>query len=860
MSCSHLWRILLVVGLLIAAPASADDMLSRTIPGKWIEPLVPESDPEPYYPEYIRDDPLAKAAVQVNEGQYRRALATLNRMDPAKRTPPEDILKARALAALGRMDQAEALLKGPDLESQVLLADLLGQEEKYPQAIALLEQLTAANPESIAAHFYLGWYLEKSGDYDGALKAYQWFTAVPRDFLSQWRSHPKTFSDAQEVVCIGRALDRWATLSGAYMQDQSLHNLILSMFTAAYQRIDTECYAAHTAAAEYFLSHDDADKAIEELTGAIRGNPHDLAAHALAGKIAVDGYNFAATEQQIAAIRDVDENSIAADLLEVRNLLQQRRPEDALGPIKEVLARRPNNIEALGLLAATQALLLHDDETARLLKQADGIAPHSPVAYFEVAEQLSAMRQYPRSATMYKVAVERAPWWAAARNGLGLLETQSGDEQTARVVLEAAHAVDPFNVRAVNYLKLLDMMDKFASKESDHFIVMYDPEQDPIIPEYFSDYLESIYKDVTGDFHYEPKVKTLIEVFPTHDAFSVRTTGAPWIATVGASTGRVIALAAPRDGAGGAFNWSRVVRHEFTHTVTLGATDNRISHWFTEGLAVWEEKSPLQWEWVPMLQDAVENKTLFPLENLTWAFVRPREPNDRQLAYAESFWIVTYIEQKYGHQAILTLLDQERLGHDLDQAFTVAIHKNTAKFFAEFQDWAGVQVAGWGYDDATNAKYDQLVADADALIKSKDYAGAATKWQAIVVLRPMDLLPHQRLMGLYLQLKDWPKAIDQLERIQQVELKDNRYTKVLARLYDRNGNLDLACQRALKAVYINPYDLSAHQLLAELDEKAGNKAGAAREEHVIPILKAWLARQTQDDGSPRSAAPAPTGS
>jgi tetratricopeptide (TPR) repeat protein len=432
MSSSHLLRFVLAAMALTAVWARGDDMLSRTIPGKWIEPLVPESDPEPYYPEYIQDDPLARATEQVNAGQYRRALATLYRMDPGKSTPGALVVKARALAALGRVDQAEALLTGSDVESEVLLADLLGGEEKYPRALALLEQAAAANPESAAAHFYLGWYREKSGDYDGALKEYQWFTAMPRDYVAQWRSHPKTFMDAKEVVYIGRALDRWATLSGAYMQDQSLHDLILSMFTAAYQRIDTECYSAHTAAADYFLSHDDADKAIEELTGALTGNPHDLAAHVLAGKIAVEGFNFAATEEQIAAIRDVDENSIDADLLEGRNLLQQRRPEDALGPLNEVLSRRPNDIEALGLLAGAQALLLHDDETARLLKQADGIQPKSPVAYFELAEQLAAMRQYPRAAAMYKIAVERAPWWAAARNGLGLLETQSGDEDGAR--------------------------------------------------------------------------------------------------------------------------------------------------------------------------------------------------------------------------------------------------------------------------------------------------------------------------------------------------------------------------------------------------------------------------------------------
>ena len=861
MRYSHRASILAAVVMLVVLPAAwGEGLLSRTIPGKWIEPLVPESDPEPFYPDYVKNDLFAKAKAQLNVGQYRRALATLAGIEAGKSPIEVGLIRAKALAATGKFDAALAIVNAPpmnaDLSAQILRADLLGQTEQYPAALAALDQLVAQHPDSLAAHFYLGWYHEKNGEYDAALKAYQWFKDPPQSYADQWRGHPKTFTDAEEVVLIGRALDRWATLSGAYQQDQSLHNLILSMFTAAYNRIDTEYFPAHTAAAEYFLAHDDPNQAATELTAVLAGNPHDVAAHALAGKIAVDGFNFAGTEAQIAAIRDVDGDSVAANLLEARDLLQQRRPKESLIPLDAVLRARPGNIEGLGLLAAAQAVLLQDDQTAATLKKADEIQPTSPIAYYEVAEQLAAMRQYPRSAAMYKIALARAPWSGEVRDGLGLLMTQSGDEPTARVVLEAAHAVDPFNVRAVNYLKLLDMMDQFANKESAHFIVSYDPKLDPVIPEYFSDYLESVYPIVTGDFKYEPKVKTLIEVFPSHDAFSVRTVGAPWIATVGASTGRVIALAAPRDGAGGSFNWSQVVRHEFTHTVTLGATDNRIPLWFTEGLAVWEEHSPLQWEWVPMLQDAVANHKLFPLENLTWAFVRPKGPNDRQLGYAESFWIVTYIEEKYGHQAILDLIDQVRQGRDMGEAVPNVLKETSAQFFDEFCAWAQKQVDTWGYDDATSAKYDDLVAGADELVRAQDYANAAAKWEEIVKLRPMDALPHQRLMGLYLELKDWDKAIRELKRLGQVELKDNRYTKVLARLYDRTGHTDLAAQTALTAVFINPYDLAAHQLLLELDKKVNNTAGAEREERVIPILQAWL-KDNHDTGD-GSKAPPPT--
>jgi cellulose synthase operon protein C len=827
---------------LCVALAHADSLSSRTVPDKWIEPFLPEDEPEPFYPDYAQNDPVARAEIQINAGQYRRGLATLSKVDPKKTV----ILRAKSLMALGRFDEAMAILSGHDSEAAILRADVLGKMERYADAIALLQKIVAANPQSIAAHYELGWYLQQSGDYDGAGKAYQWFVDPPQDYLNRWRAAPHQFNDAQDVVFIGKALDGWATLTGAYVGDANLANTVLSMFTAAYNRIDTDFYPAHVAAAEYFVAHDDDDQALDELNQALGHNPHDIAALELAGKIAVGSFNFAAGEEEAAAIRDVDPDSVAADKLQARNLLQQRRPEEAIVVLDSILQRRPNDMESLGLLAGAQALLLHDAEMKQAFARADAAQPQSPIAYFEAAEQLSSMRQYSQAAGLYKTALARAPWSTAVRNGLGLLETQSGDEATARVVLEAAHAVDPFSVRSTNYLKLLDMMDGFARKESAHFIVTYDATQDPVIPEYFSDYLESIYTDVTGDFHYEPKVKTLIEVFPTHDAFSVRTTGAPWIATVGASTGRVIALTAPRESAGGAFNWARVVRHEFTHTVTLGATDNRIAHWFTEGLAVWEEHSPIPWEWVPMMYDAVSNDKLFPIENLTWAFIRPRKPIDRQLAYAESYWIVTYIEQKYGHVANLKLMEQEKLGRQLDDSFTAVFHENAEAFFKEFDAWAKQQIAGWGYDQASSDKYKQLVSEGEALIQSEDYAGAADKWRQIALLRPMDMLPHYKLMGVYLQLEDWDKAAEQLEVLSAVELKNNRYVKVLAKLYLKAGKLDLAHARALKAVYINPYDESAHEVLEKVDDRLGDAAGAQREQRVIDILNKLSSNNTNE--------------
>ncbi|HEX3357824.1 MAG TPA: tetratricopeptide repeat protein [Tepidisphaeraceae bacterium] len=837
----------LVVALAICTPAivAAQDLTRDTIPGKWLDPFLPENLPKLQYPGYATA--LDRARMEINTGRYKLGLITLKKVGDASLAPVA-ILKATALAETGRRPQAIEVLSQPatadDPHVEILKANLLADDGKLDEAIKLVQKHMAEHKDSIAGHFELGKLAEERGDYDTAKDAYKWFVDEPQHFLDRATQQSFHTDSAEDLTYIGRALDRWATLNGAYQTSDSLNDTILNIFIRAYDIVDREYIPAHIAAAEYYISHDNDQEAANELQMVLQLNPNSTKAMELLGSIVLAQFDFDKADSIIASIRRVDHNSLRADLLEARNLLHQRRPADAEKPIARALAKQPNNIEALGLQAAAASLQLHNDQCAAILKQIDAINPHNASAYQEVADQLGAMRQYPRAAAMYKIAIERAPWWNSARNGLGLLYTQSGDEDDARATLEAAHSLDPFNLRTTNYLRLLDDLASFARKESPHFIVMYDAARDPVIPEYFSDYLESVHSIVCSDFKHEPGVKTFIEVFPTHDAFSVRTTGSPWIGTVGASTGRVIALVSPRAGKNtlGTFNWTQVLRHEYTHTVTLSLTDNRIPHWFTEGLAVWEEHSPLRWEWVPMLYHAVKENELFTMDNLTWAFVRPRKPTDRQLAYAQSFWICTFLEEKYGHDAILKMLDLYRQGLSQDEVFPKSINRSIDQFYAEFVDWTKQQIATWGYDEETSKKYTELRDSAMDLVKSRQYDQAVDAWEQIVKLRPMDELPHQRLAGLYLTpaINQPEKAIEQLKILSAVELKDNRLAKRIAVLYRDEGKLPEAQKFALTAVYTDPYDKAAHELLADIDQKAGDQKGLEREQKVIPILDHWL--------------------
>jgi tetratricopeptide (TPR) repeat protein len=315
----------------------------------------------------------------------------------------------------------------------------------------------------------------------------------------------------------------------------------------------------------------------------------------------------------------------------------------------------------------------------------------------------------------------------------------------------------------------------------------------------------------------------------------------------------VIALEAPRKSADtmGTFNWTQVLRHEFTHVVNLSMTENRIPIWLTEGLAVQEEHAPLQWVWVPLLYTAVHDHQLFNITDLTWGFWRPRKPTDRDLAYAESFWICQYMEQTYGHDAILKLIEQFHQGHDASDAFQAVVNKSSDEFFTEFCAWTEKQVAGWGYDPETMKKYDLLKAQAQALQDAKQYAQAAALWEQAVALHPMDELPHQRLAGLYMdKAADPQKAAEQLEILAKVDVYNNTVAKVAAMRFDKLGDMPLAIEYGRKAMYTDLYDPIAHENLAALYAKSGDQANADKETRIQKMVEDYNARQKRDAAAP----------
>ena len=356
------------------------------------------------------------------------------------------------------------------------------------------------------------------------------------------------------------------------------------------------------------------------------------------GEVALQSLGFEKVERRVELALETNPNHAPALHLQAKKLIAERRYRQAKDVCAQALAINPNDVGALSLSAAASTCLHDHRDPERMRTRVAAINPRCARWHRTLGDALSGIRQYAASEKEFRKAIELEPTEVNARTELGMMYMEWGLEDKARDALDGAWELDPFNERTKFTLELLDSLQRFATHESAHFIIRHDAERDPGLGAYIAAYLEGIYEIVTNDYDVALNQKTILEIFPTQREFAVRITGKPWIHTIGACTGRVIALASPRQSAQlmGPYDWARVLKHEFVHTVTLAATQNRIPHWFTEGLAVSQEEMSRDFAWSELLADAVRRDRLFTLESIDWGFIRPQRPDDRHLAYAQS--------------------------------------------------------------------------------------------------------------------------------------------------------------------------------------------------------------------------------
>jgi tetratricopeptide (TPR) repeat protein len=639
---------------------------------------------------------LQEALRLMMRGQYARAIDAfrdLAKSDAARLTAT--VRMAQCLLESGQYHAATLELQEVAEQGQsdamwrTVMAKVLLETGKYEEAMAHCRKAVDLDANALEARYLLGFLLETTGKKKEAIQTYRWFA----------ENRPNIPATAEAQTILGRALDRYSLLIS---QPSRFANLILQeILQKAGEKLDKTDWRPRLAAGELLLAKYNTKQATEEFRAALRINPNCVGAHIGLALVALEDWKFSAAEKHLQDAFRANSNSPAVYHTLALVRMTERRFEDATKQLDKALGINPNHLDSLALMAAAYKVMWRLDKSQEFLKRFESINAQSGQAYYTIAEWLAAERQNLDAERHYKRAIEKSPELANPRLGLGLLYMQIGNrDKEAREQLEKAFAIDKFHQKAFNTLGLLDEMDKFERIETPHFTLRFDARHDAILRHELSDFLEGMYREVTGLFKFEPKNKTTIEIYPSHTRFAVRTTGLPWIGTVGACVGDVIALDSPDIGRGAApFDWARVLTHEFAHTVTLAATENRIPHWMTEGLAVYAERAPKNWAWVRLLVHTVRANEILPVDRVTWSFWNPRRGIDRQLAYAQSEWMCQYIVEKWGWDKILEMLAAFRERQTQAQAFQNVLGVTEKEFDAQFAEWARKQIKAWGFTD-----------------------------------------------------------------------------------------------------------------------------------------------------------------
>jgi hypothetical protein len=777
-------------------------------------------------------------------------------------------LRARAAVDAG-IPNAVAIPPAGEVEA-TLVAEALIAQGRSLEAIAALTDLPGITAAALRAEAF-----EAMGRMHEAAQAAE---EASRDLdLEKARS-------CRDFVMAARAMMVMARARGA---DEAACERIMATLAKG-REMDRLDWRARVAEGRFLIEKHNLEEAVAALTEAVRLNPRAAESWFLLGRIALMGFDFDGAARAALAIREaaatVEASAVAAPaaLLDAESACARFDSAEALAALERVREAMPSLLSPIALEAAAHALTYEYDAMRASLATADALAPASARAYWQVARFLALARQYADARDLLLEAQRREPNWSVPRNELGLLEMQAGHDAEALAALTEAARLDPFDKRVAFSKRLVEDLISWKVLESEHFRVRCRPGIDEALAAGMLGPLEEMYREVTARFEHEPREKTTIELMPDHAHFAVRITGMPQIHTVAASTGPVIALEPPKEmGRGrsiGRFDWLDTLRHEFVHTVTLDRTLNRIPHWFTEAAAVDIEHKRRDWTTYQLLANALEKDELFDLDEIKWAFVRPKRKNDRAQAYAQGHWMVEFMRESFGTESLVRLLDRYARGEREVDAFKAVLGLTREQFMTDFTAWARAQVASWRLSEAP--PIDELITAARAaaslpedapltdeilhsLIKQHpDHAdlleilahrevarseGAPREQQVPVGLdeaaraaleryakvRPLDPWPHQRLAAYAVARNDMVAAAPHLEFLDARADSDPAFATELAAARRSAKNLKGALEAAERAARIDPYDAATRELAAVCAVEASELERAR--EHIVAL-------------------------
>ncbi|MEX0718558.1 MAG: tetratricopeptide repeat protein [Planctomycetaceae bacterium] len=658
------------------------------------------------------DASLGTAREHSQKGRYAEAReAFIPLLEDEKQAVAAAIGLSRAHEAEGEWDEAQSVVEKAlaGNSKSAALAARLGEihlrRSRHAEAEKQAKAAIALDADQPLAHLVLAHAFAETGRLAEADDEYRWFIRYYN------RAQPK---DAETLLLVAEGSLQYARWHGVSQVFDFVVNTLCPDALAA----DENAWRAHRLSGATLLEKYNRADALPDLKAALAVNPRAADAIVSLGEAALQQRTYEEARTRADEALKVDPSHGAALRLAADIALARADTKTALATLAKAQAIAPHDQRTLARVAL--AYLIEDgfpeDERLEMLlaniDAADQIALDDPSRFerlaidlarrnprpgpflHHVGDALESRLKFDVAERFYRTAIRVMPQLSEPKTSLGMLAMRTGRTAEAAKILDDAFKADPYHVRVSNMRKVLRLLEGYRSIETDHFVIRVDSELDAVLGEYMAEYLEEIYPELVGQYGFEPPQRTHFEIFnqakgvSAHEWFSARMVGLPWIQTIGASTGMMVAMASPT-AAEKPFNWARVLKHEFVHIITLQQTKFNIPHWFTEALAVTAEDSPRPEEWDELLLDRVPKGELGSLDELNDGFQRPKTPDDWQFAYCQSRLYAQYMIEKHGPETIPKMLAAYRAGESTREAIPKAFGVDVATFekgYREFVD------------------------------------------------------------------------------------------------------------------------------------------------------------------------------
>jgi len=752
--------------------------------------------------------PLQAATRALIEGRFEEADAMADKLDV--RDPSVAAIKARSAIARGQYAQADALLRpvvarAPASEAALelgLLLHMLGR----PEAAAILERVAA---------------------------------------------QADTSRDPAELARAGRALRALGRFKEA---------------NAAYRDASTDApgdASIQTGWGELFFEKHDNAEALKSFQMALQADPRWVPAMVGAARALSDDNPPQAVALATRAL-EMNPSSVEAHVFLAEEATDAGRHDEALKELEKALAVNPSSLDAHALQAAITYIKDKPQEFEALAAKTLAIAPSYGNVY-RVAGELSAHNyRFDEAVELTRRALALDSGDPRTLGDLGVHLLRTGDEPSARTALEASFKADPFNKLTYNLLQMMDGLDKFVTLRDGDVVMRLHKDEASVLSEYAMPLAKQALSTLAARYEFTPRGPILIEIFPKHDDFAVRTVGLPgMIGALGVCFGRVVTMDSPRARPPGEFQWEATLWHELAHVITLQMSNQRVPRWLTEGISVYEEKKArAEWgrEMDLTFAGMLNRGETLKLRDLNSAFQNPKTIS---LAYFQASLLVEHLVTVYGDAGLRKLVRAFADGIDTDAALKSALNTDLDQLQVGF-DQTVEQMFGTlrralampeGVEEMlrmptpairtlaeANAKsYPVQMALGRALRKDAQHDEAIQAFERAAALVPTaggQDSPWDQIAAIAIEKKDRPRAISALTSLVAVDFNNVEAARQLAGMLRQDQVEDAA---KLAPIYqritaIDPFDSEAHTMLGRFALQRNDADAASREFRTVLAL------------------------